>query len=66
MKLHYRGVNYDSEPSMADVTEGETGGTYRGHSWKIHKPKLHRRRPGSVGRQESVELTYRGVTYRRS
>ena len=59
MKLHYRGVNYDSEPSMVDVSEGEIGGTYRGHLWKIHKPKLHRRRPGSM------ELTYRGVTYRR-
>jgi len=60
MKLHYRGVNYDSEPSIAEVTEGETGGTYRGHTWKIHKPKLHRRRSGSV------ELNYRGITYRRN
>lgn len=60
MKLHYRGVNYDSEPSIAEVTEGETGGTYRGHTWKIHKPKLHRRRLGSV------ELTYRGIAYRRN
>lgn len=57
MKLHYRGVNYDSELSIVDVTEGEIGGTYRGHLWKTHKPKLHRRRQGLV------ELTYRGATY---
>lgn len=60
MKLHYRGVNYNSEPSMLDITEGEVGGTYRGHIWKIHKPKLYSKPP------RSVELTYRGVTYQRS
>jgi hypothetical protein len=58
MKLFYRGVSYEDEPSTIEVVEGEVGGTYRGHEWKTHQAKrVHKR-------QTPVQLTYRGVTYR--
>jgi hypothetical protein len=59
MKLSYRGVNYEAEPTTLEVTEGEIGGMYRGHAWKTHHPKLTRR-----GSMAAVELSYRGIAYR--
>jgi len=58
MKLSYRGVNYEEQPSTLEVTEGEIGGKYRGQAWKIHRPKQNFRHP------MSRELIYRGITYR--
>lgn len=60
MKLFYRGVSYEAEPETLEVTEGEIGGTYRGHSWRVHHPT---RQPHTNGRP--VALHYRGVAYRR-
>lgn len=57
MKLFYRGICYESQPSTLEVSEGEIGGTYRGNTWKVHKPKLFLRR------QMPMERIYRGVTY---
>ncbi len=60
MKLFYRGVSYEAESSMLEVTEGEIGGMYRGQAWRTHTPKQSRRRVVAP-----VELTYRGAPYRR-
>lgn len=59
MKFLYRGAQYETEPLTLEVTEGETGGIYRGSRWKTHQPKRHYRR-----RQQSFEFTYRGAHYR--
>ncbi|AOY81010.1 MULTISPECIES: DUF4278 domain-containing protein [Moorena] len=59
MKLSYRGVSYQSEPSTLEVSEGEIGGTYRGHSWKVHRIKHN------PWRKSPANMTYRGVTYKR-
>lgn len=58
MKLSYRGVSYEEQPSTLEVTEGEIGGKYRGQIWNIHRPKQSSRRP------MFRELIYRGITYR--
>jgi hypothetical protein len=58
MKLSYRGVSYEDQPSTLEVSEGEIGGKYRGQTWKIHRPKQ------SLRRSASKELIYRGITYR--
>ncbi|MBE9124838.1 MULTISPECIES: DUF4278 domain-containing protein [unclassified Coleofasciculus] len=60
MKLSYRGISYEETPVTLDITEGGIGGTYRGHSWRVHKARLIRRHPAPL------ELTYRGATYKRS
>lgn len=59
MKLSYRGVNYETDPTTIEVTEGDVGGLYRGHTWKLHLPK---RRPRH---QPPAELLYRGAHYKR-
>jgi hypothetical protein len=59
MKLFYRGVSYESEPSTLEVTEGEIGGLYRGQAWRVHNPlQLRRREPAPR------KLSYRGASYR--
>ncbi len=58
MKLLYRGVSYEEQPSTLEVSEGEIGGRYRGQIWKIHRPKQ------SLRRSAAKELIYRGITYR--
>ncbi|MDJ0706809.1 MAG: DUF4278 domain-containing protein [Leptolyngbyaceae cyanobacterium MO_188.B28] len=58
MKLCYRGVEYDYNPPMLEVSESELMGTYRGcptqFSYVRHLPIP----------QPVAELTYRGHTYR--
>ena len=56
MKLSYRGVSNEAEPTTLEVTEGEIRGMYRGQAWKTHHPKLTRR-----GLTTPVESIYRGV-----
>lgn len=60
MKLSYRGVSYETESSMPEVTEGEVGGLYRGQAWRVHRPTPSRRRYTAL-----IDLIYRGVAYRR-
>lgn len=59
MKLSYRGVSYETEPSTLEVTEGEVGGLYRGQAWRVHRPTPSRRRYTAF-----IDLIYRGVVYR--
>jgi len=58
MKLSYRGVHYEGEPSTLKVTEGRIAGSYRGQSWRFHHPQ-YLPKLGSVD-----HLKYRGVAYR--
>ncbi len=57
MKLRYRGVSYDAEPSLLEVREGEIGGVYRAQNWKFHYPR-HMPEPPPVN-----HLKWRGVSY---
>lgn len=56
MKLSYRGVSYEAEPTTLEVTEGEIRGMYRGPAWKRHHPKLTRH-----GLTAPVESIYRSI-----
>ncbi len=57
MKLSYRGVSYESEPSILEIQAGEMGGKYRGQAWQYryprHIPQLH----------PKLYKQYRGVAY---
>ena len=57
MKLRYRGVTYEREPSTLEVIEGEVGGKYRGQNWHHSYPRhmTHLRNKPS--------MEYRGVAY---
>ncbi|KPQ36976.1 MAG: protein of unknown function (DUF4278) [Phormidesmis priestleyi Ana] len=57
MKLTYRGVEYDSNPPMLEVTESEMGGKYRGQPFRYTYVR-HVPIPQPVER-----LTYRGAAY---
>ena len=59
MKLKYRGVAYEYNPTNVVTVESKVGGKYRGVHWRqrisqiVQVPK------------PSVDLKYRGVTYRK-
>lgn len=57
MKLTYRGVDYDYNPPMLEVTEGDSVCTYRGHAAR-YRYVQHVPIP-----QPAERLTYRGVPY---
>ncbi|MGB7442827.1 MAG: DUF4278 domain-containing protein [Coleofasciculaceae cyanobacterium] len=59
MKLSYRGVKYEAEPSALEVREGGIGGTYRGQEWRFHYPR-------HIPQTPVHNLKYRGVSYRTS
>ena len=58
MKLKYRGVAYEYNPTKVASIEGKVGGKYRGLPW--------RQRISQIVQvpEPSVDLKYRGVTYR--
>ncbi len=58
MKLHFHGQTYDSPHVELPVDEGQVGGRYRGSQWRIHR--VHHQQHS---RQNSAQLTYRGVQY---
>lgn len=57
MKFTYRGAHYEHSPLNPELTVGETGGKYRGQTWKRSYP---RHIPQT---QPVAELKYRGVAY---
>lgn len=57
MKLAYRGLEYDYNPPMLEVTESEIALKYRGHALQ-HAYVRHVPIP-----QAAERLTYRGVAY---
>lgn len=58
MKLSYRGVSYEYNPPKVETTPGATSGKYRGLDWRFRNLK----KPPVL--QPTVNLTYRGVSYR--
>ena len=57
MKLTYRGVEYDYQPTVVETKETEVIGTYRGLDWRFRNVKK------APVLQPKLNLTYRGVTY---
>ena len=57
MKLCYRGVSYEPNPTSVETFQGEVGGKYRGLPWT----RTHVKMSGRLS-QPSYELYYRGVT----
>jgi len=57
MKLTYRGVSYEYNPPIMELTEGEIGGKYRGANWSQSYLR-HIPIPQPV-----ANLNYRGVAY---
>ena len=55
MKLQYRGVSYDHNPTTVAVDTGKAGGKFRGHKWFSHNLKQ------VPTLKPSAHLVYRGV-----
>ena len=55
MKLQYRGVSYDRNPSVLAIDAGKVEGKFRGHKWTSHSLK-----PVNIAKP-SAHLVYRGV-----
>lgn len=58
MKLMYRGVSYDYQPTVIETTEAEVGGKYRGLDWRFRNLKK------APAQKPTLDLVYRGVAYR--
>ena len=59
MKLKYRGIAYEYNPSNVAILEGKVAGKYRGVPWHQKIPQIVQvAEPG-------VDLKYRGVPYRK-
>ena len=57
MKLSYRGIQYNQEPTVVNVHSGRVAGKYRGANWQAHNlDKVPVKQP-------NPHLTYRGVSY---
>lgn len=59
MKLKYRGVAYEYNPTNVTTVEGKVGGKYRGVPWQQRIPQI------TQVPEPSVDLKYRGVPYRK-
>lgn len=57
MKLKYRGIAYESNPTEVTTVKGKVGGKYRGVPWIQTIPQIIQ------VDQPSIELKYRGVPY---
>jgi len=57
MRLTYRGVSYEYNPTVVETTTTTVGGKYRGLDWRFRNLK----KPPVI--QPINNLTYRGVTY---
>jgi len=55
MKLQYRGVSYDHNPSTLELATVAVEGKFRGHKWTSHNLTL------SHATKPSAHLVYRGV-----
>lgn len=57
MKLKYRGVAYEANPTEVTTVKGKVGGKYRGVPWVQRIPQIAR------VDEPSIDLKYRGVSY---
>jgi len=60
MKLTYRGVQYDYNPPVVEVSDAPEAGKYRGVDIRFRTVKK------SPVQQPTLDLVYRGVAYRNS
>lgn len=58
MKLKYRGVTYEYNPTKVVTIEGKVVGKYRGVPYQKRIPQI------ALVDEPSVDLKYRGVSYR--
>ena len=59
MKLKYRGVTYEYNPTNVAMLEDKVGGKYRGVPWQRKIPQI------AQVAEPSVDLKYRGAAYRK-
>ena len=59
MKLKYRGVVYEYNPTKIALLEGKVTGKYRGVPWQEKIPQI------AQVAEPRVDLKYRGVPYRK-
>lgn len=57
MRLSYRGVHYNQEPTAIDLVDSNVSGEYRGQHYKLSYPR-HIPTPNP-----NLDLSYRGVAY---
>lgn len=57
MKLTYRGVTYDYNPTAVESLDTEVSGKYRGLEWRF------RNRKAPTAQKPTLDLVYRGVPY---
>ncbi len=57
MRLKYRGISYEYNPQVAEVSEEKVGGKYRGINWRLH----HCKQTLLLHQPVHVSLTYRGI-----
>ncbi|MEM9541255.1 MAG: DUF4278 domain-containing protein [Cyanobacteria bacterium P01_E01_bin.42] len=57
MKLTYRGVTYNYNPTNVETINTEVGGKYRGLEWRF------RNRKASTAQKPTLDLVYHGVAY---
>ncbi|MBP0021813.1 MAG: DUF4278 domain-containing protein [Cyanobacteria bacterium SBLK] len=57
MKLTYRGVTYNYNPTNVESVKTEVGGKYRGLEWRF------RNRKAPTAQKTTLDLVYRGVAY---
>jgi hypothetical protein len=57
MKLNYRGIEYEYNPTPADTVETGTSGKYRGLDWRFRNAKK------TPVYQPTLQLKYRGIPY---
>ena len=58
MKLTYRGINYEHQPSQLETTPSEIGGKYRGQNWMYNYPRH------VLNVESRQDLKYRGLSYK--
>ncbi|WP_071518178.1 DUF4278 domain-containing protein [Geitlerinema sp. PCC 9228] len=57
MKLNYRGIEYDYNPTPVDTVDTGARGKYRGLDWRFRNPKK------TPVYQTTLQLKYRGIPY---
>jgi hypothetical protein len=60
MKLTYRGVTYESNPTVVETNTATVGGKYRGLDWRFRNLKK------APILQPILNLKYRGVSYNKA
>ncbi len=57
MKLHYRGLSYESHPQIIDTIETGVTGIFSGQTYQVRRPLVE------ACSQLHMNLKYRGIAY---